>query len=128
MQTALAFLVPPVVVIFLCGLFCKRAGPSAALVTLIGGHVVSAICFAATLSGLLALHFTLIAGLIFGVSFCIYWLVYRHTPQGALSADSPYSWRPDLARASVGGPWWADYRVQAVALMGLTLWMVVTFW
>ncbi len=128
LQTALAFLVPPVVVIFLCGLFCKRAGPSAALATLIGGHAVSAICFAATLSGLLTLHFTLIAGLIFGVSFCIYWLVYRHTPHGALSADSPYSWRPDLAQPSVGGPWWTDYRVQAVALMGLTLWMVVTFW
>ena len=29
---------------------------------------------------------------------------------------------------TVTGPWWKDYRAQAVVLLLLTLWLVVAFW
>lgn len=128
LQTALAFLVPPVVVIFLFGLFWPRAGARAALATLLGGHAVSMACFVATLSGWLDLHFTLIAGLIFAVSSVIFWLVGRLTAPPSPQQVARFTYRPEIMLPTVTGPWWKDYRAQAVVLLLLTLWLVVAFW
>ena len=128
LQTALAFLVPPVVVIFLFGLFWPRAGARAALATLLGGHAVSMACFVATLSGWLDLHFTLIAGLIFAVSSVIFWLTGRVTAPPSLQQVARFTYRPEIIAPTVTGAWWKDYRVQSVALLLLTLWLVVAFW
>ena len=128
LQTALAFLVPPVVVIFLFGLFWPRAGATAALTTLLGGHVVSAICFIATLTGWLKLHFTLIAGLIFAVSSLMFWLTARLTAPASLQQVDRFTYRPEILASTVTGPWWTDYRTQAAILLLLTLWLVTSFW
>jgi SSS family solute:Na+ symporter len=128
LQTALAFLVPPVVVIFLFGLFWPRAGAKAALATLLGGHTVSMACFVATLSGWLDLHFTLIAGLIFAVSSMIFWLTGRLTAPPSPQQVARFTYRPEIMGPTVTGPWWKDYRTQAVVLLLLTLWLVVAFW
>ncbi len=127
LQTALAFLVPPVVAIFLYGVFWRRAGANAALVTLVGGHAISAACFVATLTGMLNLHFTLIAGLIFAVSSIVFLLA------GLLTAPPPadvakYTWRYNITQATVTGAWWQDYRFQAAALLALTAWLLAAFW
>ena len=128
LQTALAFLVPPVVVIFLFGLFWPRAGAGAALATLLGGHAVSALCFVATLEGWLQLHFTLIAGLIFAVSSMLFlltgWLTAPPSPQQV----ARFTYRREILARTVPGPWWQDYRVQSAGLLLLTLWLVVAFW
>jgi len=128
LQTALAFLVPPVVVIFLFGIFSRRTGATAALATLFGGHLVSAACFGATLAGAMDLHFTLIAGIIFGVSSGICWLVSRFTRQELSAAAGRCVWQPAVARATVAGPWWQDYRFHAATLLLLTLWLVLAFY
>jgi solute:Na+ symporter, SSS family len=128
LQTALAFLVPPVVVIFLFGLFWQRAGAGAALTGLIGGHAISALCFVAMLSGWLELHFTLIAGLIFAASAVLFFAggLLGAPPSPEQVARCCY--RPGLLKRSVSGPWWQDYRVQSVILLLLTAWLVAGFW
>ena len=128
LQTALAFLVPPVVVIFLFGLFWPRVGARAALATLLGGHAVSSICFVATLMDWLELHFTLIAGLIFAVSSVIFWLVGRLTAPSSPEQVARFTYRREILARTVPGPWWQDYRVQSVVLLLLTLWLVLAFW
>jgi SSS family solute:Na+ symporter len=128
LQTALAFLVPPVVVIFLFGLFWPRAGARAALATLLGGHAVSMACFVATLSGWLDLHFTLIAALIFAVSSVIFLLTGRLTAPPSAQQVARFTYRPEIMLPTVTGPWWKDYRAQAAVLLLLTLWLVVAFW
>jgi len=128
LQTALAFLVPPVVVIFLLGLFWPRAGARAALATLLGGHAVSLACFVATLTGWLDLHFTLIAGLIFAVSSVLFWLTGRLTAPPSAQQVARFTYRPEILARTVPGPWWKDYRAQAAVLLLLTLWLVVAFW
>jgi len=128
LQTALAFLVPPVVVIFLFGLFWPRAGAGAALATLLGGHAVSAVCFVATLTGWLELHFTLIAGLIFAASSVLFWVTGRLTAPPSPQQVARFTYRPEILARTVPGPWWTDYRAQAVVLLLLTLWLVVAFW
>jgi SSS family solute:Na+ symporter len=127
LQTALSFLVPPVVVIFVLGLFRPRAGAGAALATLLGGHAVSAACFIATLNGWLNLHFTLIAGLIFAVSSGIFLLAERCTAPPAAQQVARYVYRPALLARTGPGPWWLDYRVLSAGLLLLTLWLVVAF-
>jgi len=128
LQTALAFLVPPVVVIFLFGLFWPRAGAGAAMATLLGGHAVSAVCFVATMTGWLELHFTLIAGLIFAASSLLFWLTGRLTAPPSPQQVARFTYRPEILARTVPGPWWTDYRVQAAVLLLLTLWLVVAFW
>ena len=128
LQTALAFLVPPVVVIFLYGIFWRRAGANAALATLIGGHVVSATCFAAMLAGALELHFTLIAGLIFAVSSVIFLLAGLLSAAAPAASVAPYTYRREIMLATDTGPWWQDYRFLAASLLGLTIWLVAAFW
>jgi len=128
LQTALAFLVPPVVVIFLFGLFWPRAGAGAALATLLGGHTVSAACFVATLTGWLELHFTLIAALIFAVSSVLFWFTARLTAPPTAQQVARFTYRPEILARTVPGAWWSDYRVQAAGLLLLTLWLVVAFW
>ena len=128
LQTALAFLVPPVVVIFLFGLFWPRAGAGAALATLLGGHAVSALCFVATLTGWLDLHFTYIAGLIFAVSSVIFWVAGQLTAPPLPQQVDRFTYRPAIMARTEPGPWWQDYRVHAAVLLLLTLWLVVAFW
>jgi SSS family solute:Na+ symporter len=128
LQTALAFLVPPVVVIFLFGLFWPRAGAGAALTTLLGGHAVSAVCFVATLTGWLELHFTLIAGLIFAASSALFWFAGLLTAPPSPQQVARFTYRPEILARTVPGPWWTDYRVHATVLLLLTLWLVVAFW
>jgi SSS family solute:Na+ symporter len=64
LQTALAYLVPPVAALFLLGSLWRRPGPAAALTTLIGGHGLSVLLFTLTQLGLLNLHFRLLCWLL----------------------------------------------------------------
>ncbi|MEA3277850.1 MAG: sodium/solute symporter [Pseudomonadota bacterium] len=125
LQTALAYLVPPVAALFLLGALWRRPGPGAALATLIGGHSLSMMLFALSQGGVLELHFTLVAGLIFGVSLLILTLAGLMWRPFEPAPDSV--WTPALARPEPPRPWWDDYRVQALALLLLTAVVVLLF-
>jgi SSS family solute:Na+ symporter len=128
LQTALAFLVPPVVVIFLYGIFWRRTGTNAVLATLIGGHIVPTAFFVATLTGRLKLHFTLIAGLIFAVSSCLFKLSGFLTSAPLPVTVVQTTWRHEIMQATTTGAWWQDYRFLAAILVVLTVWLVAAFW
>jgi len=125
LQTALAYLVPPVVALFLVGSLWRRPGPGAALATLIGGHGLSMTLFVSTQTGLLNLHFTLVAGLIFGASLAT--LAFAGL-MGQPSAFAPQNvWTAALARPEKPQPWWQDYRTQALVLLLATATLVWSF-
>jgi SSS family solute:Na+ symporter len=125
LQTALAYLVPPVAALFLLGALWRRPGPTAALTTLIGGHGLSMTLFALGQAGILNLHFTLVAGLIFGVSLLILMLAGL---AGRPFEPAPESvWTPAMARPEAPRPWWDDYRMQALSLLLLTAALVFAF-
>ena len=125
LQTALAYLVPPVAGLFLVAALWRRPGPGAALATLIGGHSLSITLFALGQLGVLNLHFTLVAGLIFGVSLVILAVAGLAGRPFQPAPDS--TWSPDLARPLATGPWWGDYRVHAIVLLVLTAALVLAF-
>ena len=79
-QEMLAYMVPPVTVLFLLGVFWRAGTAKGALTTLVGGHAVAVFLFLAD-KGFLSggeplwgtpIHFTLVAGLVFGASLLIY--------------------------------------------------------
>ena len=130
LQTALSYLVPPVAALFLIGALWARPGPRAALATLLGGHAVSAALFVLTIGGGLNLHFTLVAGILFGVSALIFVLVglFESAPSAArVGAVREMVWRPALVRPTRSGPWWSDYRLQSAGLLVLTGMLVIGF-
>jgi SSS family solute:Na+ symporter len=126
LQTALSYLVPPVAAVFLLGVFSRRAGAFSALATLLAGHALSALLFVLWLTGVLRLHFTLIAGLLFVAAMLIFVVTSRLRP-AVRPVDAAVLWQPALARPTPGTPWWRDYRLHAAALLLLTLWLVWSF-
>ena len=125
LQTALAYLVPPVAALFILGAIWHRPGPAAALMTLIGGHSLSILLFALTQLGILDLHFTLVAGLSFAVSLLILLIAGLARPPFAPAPDSV--WTLAMARPEFPGPWWDDYRIQGLILLLLTAALVFAF-
>ena len=129
LQTALAFLVPPVVVLFVGGLFWKRANATGALAALAGTHLVSAVLFGLHMAKIFTLHFTLIAGVLFaagGVLFVTASLVTK-PPDAKQIAEVTYS-RKMAAGDGPPRPFFLDYRVLSVGLLLLTAALVIWFW
>lgn len=128
LQEMFSYAVPPVVTIFLLGMFWKRATPAAALATLVFGHALGVLAFLTKQAGALSLHFTIVAGLttLVCTMFCVGASLLT-TPR------DPESIAPALFQArriapDRDYPWYADYRFQVSAVAGLTLAMVVAFW
>ncbi len=129
-QEAFSYIVPPVVAIFIVGLFWARGNGKGALRTLIVGHTISAIIFLVTKLGYITIHYTIVAGL--NTIFCAF-LFYAFS----MAAASPpmekvkgLTWehRPVGASTGTALPWYKDYRVHSAILITLTVILVITFW
>jgi len=132
LQAVLAYVVPPVVAIFVVGMFWRGANSNGAAAALIIGSLCGGAMF--LVNGVLHwthLHFlyaapilTLVDVLILvGVS------VHTNTAQRASQMDamSPQvSWRIERAD-STARPFWQDYRWQAMGLLLLTAAVVIAF-
>ena len=115
-------------VVFVIGLFWRRATATGAFATLIGGHLVSATLFGLSLADLLSLHFTIVAGLSALASTLIFVVSNRH---GALPGDAQVE-HFTFHAASIGRDpslaWWQDYRLYSVLLLALTAVVVIVHW
>ena len=128
LQSALAYLVPPVVVIFILGLFWRKASATGAFATLFGGHVVSAILFALSLLEVLSLHFTIIAGLLALVSGVIFVVVSRISTPPLEEQIQHFTFHPETIRSQVALSWWQDYRLYSLILVLLAITLVIAHW
>jgi len=128
LQSALAYLVPPVAVVFVLGLFWRRINATAAFAALLGGHAISAILFALLALGILSLHFTIVAGLLAIASLVIALAVNSvGTPPEPEQIERYTFHRRDLA-PSPGLSWWQDYRAYSVVLLILVTALIVAHW
>lgn len=82
LQQAFAYVTPPLVAVFALGLLWPALGAGAALRALVSGHAVSAAWFVATQLGWLQIHFTIVAGLLLGVTLAaaVFWHRLGDTP------------------------------------------------
>lgn len=127
LQQTFAYVVPPLVAVFVLGLF-TRVATSAALTAVIAGHALSALVFAVDVFGILGghgLHFTIVAGLLFVVTALICLLLHavQHIPLARRGSEED-----DL---SVGRgrmePPVADVRIGAWLLVLATVLLVWNF-
>lgn len=68
LQQGFSYITPPLVAVFLLGVFTRGLRGRAALRATITGHVVSAAWFIATQLGWLEVHFTIVAGILLAVT------------------------------------------------------------
>jgi SSS family solute:Na+ symporter len=128
LQSALAYLVPPVVVIFILGLFWPRASATGAFATLLGGHAVSAMLFLLSLQEVVTLHFTIIAGLLALVSAVIFVIVSRVTTSPGEAQVAQFTFHAMTTQRQQALAWWQDYRLHSVILVILGLVLVILHW
>jgi SSS family solute:Na+ symporter len=128
LQSALAYLVPPVVVVFLLGLFWRGANASGCFAALLGGHLVSAAFFTLSLLELVSLHFTIVAGLLALVSLVIAVVVSSRSAAPSDEQIVSYTVRRGDIAAAAELAWWQDYRLHSTMLLGLATALVVAHW
>ena len=75
LQQTFAYVTPPLVAVFVLGLWWKRLAAGPALRALVTGHAVSAAWFVATQLGWLEVHFTIVAGVLLAVTLlaAVFW-------------------------------------------------------
>ena len=73
LQTALSFLMPPVVVLFVLGLFWKRGNERGAFWSLVVSHLCAMMFFLLQISGIFKIHFTYMAMVLFLIFSTYQW-------------------------------------------------------
>lgn len=119
-QEMLAYMVPPVTVLFLLGVFWKGGTPQSGFATLLGGHIVAVALFLIGPD----LHFTLVAAVVFAASVVIY---LATSMWGEAKTDEELV---DLMVQSgpAPQPGLKNYKLQSALLLGLTAIIVGMFW
>ncbi|MFC3053303.1 sodium:solute symporter family transporter [Kordiimonas pumila] len=127
LQQAFAVVVPPVVAVFLCGMFWRGATSRAAVITLLTGHTIGLLFFILGQMGLWTLHFTITVGIVTAICFGILIVASLAAPGQSTEAESAL-WKPEFSRVEKGTPFYQNYRIQGAAVVLLTAIMLVAFW
>jgi SSS family solute:Na+ symporter len=125
-QQLLSYMAPPVVAVFLTGLFWKRASATAAFAALVSGFVIAVtLLLFIDATPLARWHFLYVAPLLFVVSLAILAVVSLATAPPSADAVARFVWRPSFFREETrelsGRPWFVNYRVLSLILLLITL-------
>ena len=128
LQQMFSIIVPPVAVIFLVGIFDKRANGTAAIWTLVSGTLIGILLFVLSQFGYWNLHYTYNVGFVFALSSIIFITLGRLGQAPDQHKIQPFIYRPQLLQPASGElTWYNDYRVQSVALLFVVLIIFLTF-
>ena len=133
-QSTLAYLVPPIVAVYLIGLFWRRGTAAGGFWAIVAGLAIGLILFLAkevtglwTGIGLPTVHFTYMAMLMFTFSSIVLISVSlldgRSTGNSMEACYRANDWKPDLPSI-----WYRDYRTHAIALAVLLAGFLFAFW
>lgn len=132
-QAVLAYAVPPILALFLAGIFWPRANARGATSAIIVGTLLGiGLFYANVVAGVIAIHFLLAAALLFVVSLLTLIAASLTAPAPDREEMACLMWsRADYRADShvlATLPAWQNYRYQALALLALTAVIVVAFW
>jgi solute:Na+ symporter, SSS family len=133
LQSVLSYTTPPIVAVFLVGIFWPRANRHGAFATLLVGIGLGLVALVMIEGlGVFRIQFLYAAGISFAGSIALLVLVSLMTAPEPKEKIEGLTWHPDLWRAETeelrGVPWWKNYRFGALALFAATAGMVVWFW
>jgi SSS family solute:Na+ symporter len=132
LQAVLAYAVPPVVAVFLAGMFWRGANADGAMAAMLGGSICGLGLFLSNaVLGWTHLHFLYAAPLLTVADLAILVGVSLRCPAPRSAAREANPWNVEFGRAEgvrlASTPWWQDYRFLAAALLGLTFALVFAF-
>ena len=129
LQSILSYLTPPVVAVFLCGLFWRRANGAGALAGLAVGVPLGILGWAAVeLWTLFDLQYLYAAVLMFGVGLVLVVGVSLVTAAPDFAQVEGHVWKASDADVAPGTPWFRNYKWQSLALLAITSVVVVWWW
>jgi SSS family solute:Na+ symporter len=133
LQSALSYIVPPIVALFFLGLFWKRANADGAAAGIVCG-VISAAFFMGfgDSKWMPAIHFLYVAAIIFAVSCLAIFAVSLLTPLPPEEKVSAFTWHRKIydreTREIQSLPLTWNYRFQSVLLLVFLTLILVWFW
>jgi SSS family solute:Na+ symporter len=124
-QQLLAYMAPPVVAVFLAGLFWKRASATAAFTSLLSGLGIAVLLlFFRDQTPMASWNFLYVAPLLFVVSLGILISVSLVTRSPSAEVIERFVWTPAFFRAESTAlreiPWFRNYRVLSFILLFIT--------
>ena len=129
LQQMFSIIVPPIVVIFLVGVFFKRGNGDGAFWTLVSGTLIGVLLFILGENGMWPLHFTVNVGLMILVCTAIFIGVSLMTPAPDEEKIKLLVYRKGLVMDGMEGyPWYQDYRIYMVILAGLIFYILKVLW
>lgn len=133
LQRVLSYAVPPVVAMFLVGIFWKKANEKGAFAALLGGVLLGFIFFLSNeFLGWTNVHFLYIAPTLF--VFCVIILVVVSLMTTSVNPQKAedYTWTPAFYHAETGElrtmSLFQNYRFLSLLLIAVTMTIVITFW
>jgi solute:Na+ symporter, SSS family len=125
-QQLLSYMAPPVVAVFLAGLFWRRASAAGAFAALISGFAIAVLLLLfLDRTPLKDWHFLYVAPVLFALSLCILTGVSLATAPPSRDAVDRYVWHPSFFREETAGlaqrPWYENYRILSAILLIITL-------
>ncbi len=136
LQLVLGFIAPPVVAVFLVGLFWKRGNGHGAIASLIGGLLIAVFMIVIKLNGMVPtiseMHFLHTAPLLMVACILIHVVVSLATPAPSIEKIEHLTWHVGIFKAETEElkalPWYKNYRILAVFLLIITAIVVGMFW
>ncbi len=126
LQQAFAILVPPVVVIYVMGLFTSRGCGETGFYTLLFGHLIGVLGFVANQKQWINIHFSILAGLATVLCFAFFLLISLNA--NPVSKDKTVRFSINDIKPSFPVSWYCDYRIWTGIVFSILISIVVCFW
>lgn len=129
LQQMFSIVVPPIVVIFLVGIFFKRGNGHGAFWTLILGTAIGVTLFVLEQFDSWHVHYTINVGILIGLSTIVFLVISYLTPENAKQDIDHLIYKKELLGAGMENiPWYLDYRFFAAIVLAGIAWILVAFW
>ncbi|MBD3289300.1 sodium/solute symporter [candidate division KSB1 bacterium] len=133
LQKVLSYAVPPIVALFLIGIFWKRANAQGAISAIIVGFVSGVVLFILNeFKSVIDIHFLYIALILFVAVIPVMIIVSLLTPPPPEEKTTGLIWNRKFYRSESrlleGVPWYRNYRILSIILILFTAALVIMWW
>lgn len=125
-QKSFSVVVPPVVTVFLMGLFTNRGGAKTALTTLVLGHLLGLGIFILSLTDWIQIHYTVIVGVV--TFICVGIFIGLSYVFGETNNRKDMVFHSDDVLPKNAFKAFTDYRLYALALSAIIVLILFLFW
>lgn len=132
LQTVFAYTVPPIVAMFLIGMFWSRANTGGAMAALIVGVIGGIALFIVNVTDIWSIHFLYVVTILAAISAVALVVGSLASPPPSAAQLDGFVWSVtdyrEETKILAQLPWYKNYRVLGTLLLLLTALMLVAFW